>query len=104
MPYSCEGTALSADSALGVYVKLDIGLGVEGKYLPNIGRLARAAEELGFAGLWSSETKHDPFLPLLLAAEHTSAIALGTSVALAFGRSPMITAQTAWDKISAVVD
>lgn len=78
-------------------MKLDIGLGVEGKHLPNIAQVARAAEAFGFAGLFTSETKHDAFLPLVVAAEHTKAIQLGTSVAIAFGRSPMVTAQTAWD-------
>ncbi len=78
-------------------MKLDVGLGVEGKHLPRISEIARAAEALGFAGIWTSETKHDAFLPLVLAAEHTQTIQLGTSVAIAFSRSPMVVAQTAWD-------
>ena len=78
-------------------MKLDAGLGTEGKYLKQIDRTARAAEEMGFAGLWTSETKHDSFLPLAIAANVTHEIALGTSVAIAFSRSPMETAQTAWD-------
>jgi probable F420-dependent oxidoreductase len=78
-------------------VKLDAALGTEGTYLKGMGRTARAAEELGFAGLWTSETKHDGFLPLAIAAGETSEMELGTSVAIAFSRSPMETAQTAWD-------
>jgi probable F420-dependent oxidoreductase len=78
-------------------VKLDAGLGTEGDYLKGIDRTARAAEDLGFAGLWTSETKHDAFLPLAIAANETHQIKLGTSVAIAFSRSPMETAQTAWD-------
>jgi probable F420-dependent oxidoreductase len=78
-------------------MKLDAGLGTEGKYLKEIDRTARAAEDLGFAGLWTSETKHDAFLPLAIAANVTREIELGTSVAIAFSRSPMETAQTAWD-------
>jgi probable F420-dependent oxidoreductase len=78
-------------------VKLDAGLGTEGDYLRGIDRTARAAEDLGFAGLWTSETKHDAFLPLAIAANETREIELGTSVAIAFSRSPMETAQTAWD-------
>ena len=77
--------------------KLDAGLGTEGDYLKDVDRTARAAEDLGFAGLWSSETKHDGFLPLAVAANATEKIELGTSVAIAFSRSPMETAQTAWD-------
>jgi probable F420-dependent oxidoreductase len=78
-------------------VKLDAGLGTEGDYLRGIDRTARAAEDLGFGGLWTSETKHDAFLPLAIAANETHGIELGTSVAIAFSRSPMETAQTAWD-------
>lgn len=78
-------------------MKLDAGLGTEGKYLKEIDRTARAAEEMGFAGLWTSETKHDAFLPLAIAANETREMDLGTSVAIAFSRSPMETAQTAWD-------
>jgi probable F420-dependent oxidoreductase len=78
-------------------VKLDAGLGTEGDYLKGIDRTARAAEDFGFAGLWTSETKHDAFLPLAIAANDTREIELGTSVAIAFSRSPMETAQTAWD-------
>jgi probable F420-dependent oxidoreductase len=78
-------------------MKLDAGLGTEGDYLRGIGQTARAAEELGFAGLWTSETKHDAFLPLAIAANETHQIGLGTSVAIAFSRSPMEMAQTAWD-------
>jgi probable F420-dependent oxidoreductase len=78
-------------------MKLDASLGTEGGYLKEIDRTARAAEDLGFAGLWTSETKHDAFLPLAIAANETQAVELGTSVAIAFSRSPMETAQTAWD-------
>ncbi|CAA9445179.1 MAG: F420-dependent oxidoreductase [uncultured Rubrobacteraceae bacterium] len=78
-------------------MKLDAGLAVEGKHLPGIGETSHAAEDLGFDGLWTSETKHDSFLPLAVAAGGTQRIDLGTSVAIAFSRSPMVTAQTAWD-------
>jgi probable F420-dependent oxidoreductase len=78
-------------------MKLDASLGTEGGYLKEIDRTARAAEDLGFAGLWTSETKHDAFLPLAIAANETQGVELGTSVAIAFSRSPMETAQTAWD-------
>ncbi|MBA2618769.1 MAG: LLM class F420-dependent oxidoreductase [Rubrobacter sp.] len=78
-------------------LKLDAGLGTEGNYLKGMDQTARAAEDLGFAGLWTSETKHDAFLPLAVAANGTESIDLGTSVAIAFSRSPMETAQTAWD-------
>ena len=78
-------------------MKLDASLGLEGKNLRSAGDAARAADALGFDGLWTSETKHDAFLPLAIAAHATEQIDLGTSVAVAFSRSPMAVAQTAWD-------
>lgn len=59
--------------------------------------LGRAAEVIGFGGLWTAETRHDPFLPLVLAAEHTRRIGLGTAVTVAFARSPTVVAHLAWD-------
>jgi probable F420-dependent oxidoreductase len=50
---------------------------------------ARLAERVGYDGIWSAETSHDPFLPLVLAAEHTERIELGTGIAVAFARNPM---------------
>ncbi len=61
------------------------------------GEIARKVEEYGFDGLWTAETAHNPFLPLTHAAAATERIALGTAIAVAFPRSPMVTAQIAWD-------
>jgi probable F420-dependent oxidoreductase len=58
---------------------------------------ARRAEEQGYDAVWSAETNHDPLLPLVVAAEHTERIALGTAIVVAFGRNPMTLALTAWD-------
>lgn len=59
---------------------------------------ARRIEELGFDQILSSETAgHDPFLPLLVAAEHTSRVRLASGIAVAFPRAPLTVAQTAWD-------
>jgi probable F420-dependent oxidoreductase len=58
---------------------------------------ARRAEVDGFDGLWCAETAHDPFLPLLLAAEHTERIELGTGITVAFARNPMSMAVLAND-------
>ncbi|MFE9649230.1 TIGR03617 family F420-dependent LLM class oxidoreductase [Streptomyces sp. NPDC006365] len=58
---------------------------------------ARHHEKAGYDGLWASESKHDPFLPLLLAAEHTDRLEVGTAIAVAFARSPMQLAYTAHD-------
>jgi probable F420-dependent oxidoreductase len=58
---------------------------------------ARLAERVGYDGLWSAEVAHDPFLPLVLAAEHTERIKLGTGIAVAFARNPMSLAVLAND-------
>ncbi len=58
---------------------------------------AAELEAQGFAAAWSVEGQHDPFLPLALAARSTTRLELGTAIAVAFARSPMTCAQTAWD-------
>src|SRR5438552_12641540 len=65
--------------------------------LRSIPQYARKVEAMGYDCLWSSETQHDPYLPLAVAATSTSRIKLGTNIATVFSRSPMITAHTAWD-------
>jgi probable F420-dependent oxidoreductase len=65
--------------------------------LEDVPALARRVEALGFDGLWFGETGGDPFLAIALAAEHTERITVGTGVAVAFPRSPMVTAYVAWD-------
>jgi probable F420-dependent oxidoreductase len=65
--------------------------------LQQIPALAQAAESIGFSALWSTETLHDPFLPLGLIAEHSQRLHFGTAVAVAFARSPATLAYTAWD-------
>ena len=59
--------------------------------------LARFADEAGFDGIWTFETAHEPFLPLVLAAEHSRHLSVGTSIAVAFARSPAILASISWD-------
>lgn len=58
---------------------------------------ARWTEELGFDGWFSTDTSHDPFLPIAAAAAGTSRIQFGTAIAVAFARSPMTIAYSAWD-------
>ncbi len=57
----------------------------------------RTLEELGYDRAFSFEAKHDPFLPLAVAAEHTRTIGLGTALAIAFARTPMTLANAGWD-------
>src|SRR5262245_24008211 len=65
--------------------------------LKTIPGYARKVEAMGYDCLWSSETQHDPYLPLSVAATTTSRIKLGTNIATVFSRSPMIIAHIAWD-------
>src|SRR4029453_6402391 len=58
---------------------------------------AARQEERGYDGIWYAETSHDPLLPLLLAAQGTERVDLGTAIAVAFARNPMTLAQTSWD-------
>jgi len=75
-------------------VKLDSMFPAE---LREIGALARRLESGGYDGMWTTETPHDPYLPLLAAALATERLTLGTGIATAFTRSPMVTALTSWD-------
>src|SRR3954454_21420841 len=75
-------------------VKVDGGITFD---LAQSGQSAREAEAAGDDGVWAAETSHDPFLGLLLAAEATERLELGTSIAVAFARNPMTTAVTAND-------
>lgn len=59
--------------------------------------LVASAEKAGFCAAWSAETARNPFLPLTIAASASESILLGTQIAVAFPRSPMVTAQIAWD-------
>jgi len=58
---------------------------------------ARAAEAGGFDAIMTSEIQNDLFIPLAFAATATERIGLGTAIAVAFPRSPMVTANLAWD-------
>ncbi|HWL45195.1 MAG TPA: TIGR03617 family F420-dependent LLM class oxidoreductase [Ilumatobacter sp.] len=78
--------------------KLDPGLR-EPETPLDIGRfaeLAAVAEDAGLDAVLVEETKHDPYQLLALGASSTSRIGLGTSVAMAFPRSPTVTALSAW--------
>jgi probable F420-dependent oxidoreductase len=77
-------------------MKVDGGAGI-GTDASTAGRIAKEAEDRGYDGVWTAETSHDPFFPLLLAAEHTDRIELGTGIVVAFARNPMTTAMQAND-------
>jgi probable F420-dependent oxidoreductase len=87
---------MSSLPASSFKIDANFGTGSTGD-VQSIRDLATSTQRSGFDAIWSSEAKHDPFLPLLVAAEATSTLTVGTSIAVAFARSPMTLAQTAYD-------
>ena len=67
------------------------------KEIANTKEVAAGRERAGYDGLWVGETQHDPFLQLLQAAESTDRVTIGSSIAIAFARSPMTLANSAYD-------
>src|SRR3989449_459350 len=65
--------------------------------LRDAARLAAHAERLGYDGRGTAEAGHAPYLPAALAATATERITIGTNIAVAFPRSPLVHAQVAWD-------
>lgn len=56
------------------------------------GELFAELEAAGFDTAFTYETRHDPFLPLVLGADRTTTLGLGTAIAIAFARTPMVLA------------
>ncbi len=75
-------------------MKVDGSVGWE---LSKVGAQARELEEMGYSGILSAETSHDPFLPLAFAAQDTQRIDLMTGIAVAFARTPMVLANIGHD-------
>ena len=71
---------------MGNVARLSIDRGIPSD-LNAVPARAREIEQQGYDGCWTGEINHAPFLPLLLAAEHTSRLQLGTSIAVAFALS-----------------
>lgn len=59
--------------------------------------LYKELEDIGYDGGFSFEAKHDPFLALAVAAEHTTTLRLGTAITIAFARNPMNLANLGYD-------
>jgi probable F420-dependent oxidoreductase len=74
----------------------DVGI-VVGGHMSTIGDLAKLAEDGGYESVWVAETAYSAFVQAALAADATSSVKIGTNIALAFPRSPTITAMTARD-------
>ena len=75
-------------------MKVDGGVGLN---LSTVGAQAAELEEMGYSGVMTAETAHDPFFPLLVAAQNTAKVQLMTSIAVAFARSRMTLANIGHD-------
>src|SRR5260221_6165703 len=90
-----EATAYRCDRSHTIgFVKLDAF--ITGLAIEDAGAYAQGLEASGYHGLWVTETKVDPLLPLAVAATTTRAMRLGTGITVALARSPMVTAMDAW--------
>ena len=69
----------------------DVSLDLDG-----VAKDAQIVDAVGYHALLMEETKDDPFQVLALAAAATERVHVGTSVAIAFARSPYVVAQAAW--------
>jgi len=65
--------------------------------LGTAGDLFARLEAAGYDGAFTFETRHDPFLPLAAAAPRTTQLRLGTAIAIAFARTPMLLANIGYD-------
>jgi len=76
---------------------IDLDMMAYARPLPEIQELAKRAEAAGLGTLWLTESGRTAYLSCAAAALVTDRIGLGTAVAVAFPRSPMITAKVAWE-------
>jgi len=76
-------------------MKVDGGIPSVG--IDEIVRVAKELEDVGYDGGLTAEMSHDPFLPLVIAAEHTERLELATGIAVAFARNPMTLANIGYD-------
>lgn len=76
---------------------MHVSMTVPTEDLTEVRRIYPQLEEIGYDRAFSFEAKHDPFIPLAVAGEHTSTLELGTAIAIAFARTPMTLANVAWD-------
>jgi probable F420-dependent oxidoreductase len=74
-----------------------IDSGILSSDLRSVGAGAKHIEAAGYDGLWTAEAGHDPYLACAIAATTTERVTIGTNIAVAFPRSPLVHAQIAWD-------
>ena len=77
--------------------ELKIDTQLRGFDLRTLDGTAKKIEAMGFDAVWTFEAAQDPYFPLLVAANATEKLEIGTNIVVAFARSPFVTAQAAWD-------
>src|SRR3954465_9809167 len=65
--------------------------------LTKIGAFARRVQKAGFGGLLFTETGRTAYLNAAVASQAAPGLELSTGVAVAFPRSPFVTAASAWE-------
>ena len=60
-------------------------------------KLAKTLEEQGFSGMLYTETGQVPWMQITAAAIAAPSLTFSTGIAVAFPRSPMVSAQVAWE-------
>src|SRR6202044_2487705 len=80
----------------GLGMKLDCYF-PDGVRLSAAAAAARSVPDAGFAAMWVTEARHNPFLTCGVGLAAADRIQAGSGIAVAFPRSPMVTAQLAWD-------
>lgn len=90
-----DGRAKRYGSERRLRVKVDY-------YLPEVkldqvADRAAWAQRIGFDGLFTADTSHNPFFPVAASAAAAPDLDYGTAIAVAFARSPMVVAQASWD-------
>ncbi|HEY7202027.1 MAG TPA: LLM class flavin-dependent oxidoreductase [Candidatus Dormibacteraeota bacterium] len=75
-----------------------VGITLPGSVRPrDAGRLAAMAEDAGCEAVWVLDVRREPYLLAAAAVDATERVEVGTNVAVAFARSPTVTATAAWD-------
>jgi len=75
-----------------------VGITLPGSVRPqDAGRLAAQAEAGGCDAVWILDVRREPYLLAAAAVQATRQVQVGTNVAVAFARSPTVTATAAWD-------
>ena len=77
--------------------RFHVSITVPTEDLTQTAAIYRELEDVGYDRAFSFEAKHNPFIPLAVASQHTQRIELGTAIAIGFARTPMTLANAGWD-------